>query len=160
MQKLLTLQEVSVLLEVKPSTIYQWTHQGFIPHVKLGRLLRFKEADIVNWIEKRSAAGRATRKLPTAELGVWPSAYIYIVRFSGLLCCALYNNCQNSLLRRALQPNRIVTWKIKREHQWDRQSATWESRRSGILSSSLPPSDGQPLILVYDITTCGVAGRI
>ncbi|MCH7946475.1 MAG: helix-turn-helix domain-containing protein [candidate division Zixibacteria bacterium] len=70
MKKLLTLQEVSELLEVKPSTIYQWTHQGFIPHVKLGRLLRFKEADIVNWIEKRSAAGRATRKLPTAELGL------------------------------------------------------------------------------------------
>ena len=68
--KLLNVQEIAVLIGVKPSTIYQWTHQGFIPHVKLGRLLRFKEADIVNWIEKRSTAGRATRKRPTAELGV------------------------------------------------------------------------------------------
>ena len=160
MQKLLTLQEVSDLLEFKSSTIYQWTHQGFIPHVKLGRLLRFKETDIVNWIEKRSITGRTARKLPTAELGLWPATYIYIVRFSGLLCCSLHNNCKNSLPRRALQPNRILTWKIKREHQRDRQSGTCESRRSGTLWSSLPPSDGQSLILVYAIVTCGVAGRI
>jgi excisionase family DNA binding protein len=68
--RLLNVQEIAESLGVKPSTIYQWTHQGFIPHVKLGRLLRFKETDIVNWIEKRSAAGRATRKLPTVELGL------------------------------------------------------------------------------------------
>ena len=68
--RLLNVQEIAESLGVKPSTIYQWTHQGFIPHVKLGRLLRFKEADIVNWIEKRSIAGRAARKLPTAELGL------------------------------------------------------------------------------------------
>jgi excisionase family DNA binding protein len=38
MPKLLTPQEIAEYLGVKPSTIYQWTHQGFIPHVKLGKI--------------------------------------------------------------------------------------------------------------------------
>ena len=39
-QKLLTPDEVAELLSVKKSTIYQWTHEGFIPHVKLGQKVR------------------------------------------------------------------------------------------------------------------------
>jgi excisionase family DNA binding protein len=57
-------------LGVKPSTIYQWTHQGFIPHVKLGKLVRFREADVAKWIEKRSEKGRKTRSVDTRELGL------------------------------------------------------------------------------------------
>jgi len=36
--------------------------RGFIPHVKLGRLVRFREAAVVEWVEKRSQLGRATRR--------------------------------------------------------------------------------------------------
>jgi len=61
MDKLLTPQEIADCLGVKPSTIYQWTHQGFIPHIKLGRLLRFKEKDVGIWLEKRTAQGRIRR---------------------------------------------------------------------------------------------------
>jgi excisionase family DNA binding protein len=70
MPKLLTPQQIADYLGVKPSTIYQWTHQGFIPHVKLGRLVRFREADVAKWIEKRSEKGRKTRSVDTRELGL------------------------------------------------------------------------------------------
>ena len=49
------------LLGVKLSTIYQWTHIGFIPHFKLGRFVRFKESDVMEWLESKSVKGR-TRK--------------------------------------------------------------------------------------------------
>jgi len=70
MDKLLTPQEIANCLGVQPSTIYQWTHQGFIPHVKLGRLVRFREADVTKWITERSEAGRKSRKVDVRELGV------------------------------------------------------------------------------------------
>ena len=61
MNRLLTSDEVADLLGVQKSTIYQWTHEGFIPYVKLGRCVRFRTADIEKWVEKRAEAGRQTR---------------------------------------------------------------------------------------------------
>jgi excisionase family DNA binding protein len=43
MEKLLTARQVSELLEVKISTVYDWVYRGLIPYVKLGRLIRFKK---------------------------------------------------------------------------------------------------------------------
>ncbi len=62
MNQFLSPAEVAELLGVKKSTVYQWTHQGFIPHVKLGRLVRFREAEIMAWVEKRSIVGRNTKR--------------------------------------------------------------------------------------------------
>jgi excisionase family DNA binding protein len=59
---LLTAQQIAGYLGVPPSTIYKWTHEGFIPHVKLGRLVRFRLAEVERWVEKRSVAGRVTRR--------------------------------------------------------------------------------------------------
>ncbi|MGD8535282.1 MAG: helix-turn-helix domain-containing protein [Candidatus Aminicenantes bacterium] len=53
MIKLLTPEELSQILHVKISTIYQWTHMGTIPFVKIGKLIRFKEDDVKEWIDKR-----------------------------------------------------------------------------------------------------------
>ena len=61
MQKLLTVEEIADYLHVKPSTIYQWTHQGFIPHVKLGNRIRFRLRQVDRWIEKRANGGRPMR---------------------------------------------------------------------------------------------------
>jgi excisionase family DNA binding protein len=68
MPKLLTPQQIADYLGVKPSTIYQWTHQGFIPHVKLGRLVRFREKTVMEWIAKREDRGRKTRKLDSGRM--------------------------------------------------------------------------------------------
>ncbi len=67
MEKLLTPQQIAEVLGVKTSTIYQWTHQGFIPHVKLGRLVRFKETAVMKWVEERSNNGRKTRRVDIGE---------------------------------------------------------------------------------------------
>lgn len=49
--KLLTVKEISELLQAKPSTIYAWAEQGIIPAIKINGLLRFDEGDILVWIE-------------------------------------------------------------------------------------------------------------
>ena len=62
MEKLLTPQEIAEVLGVQSSTIYQWTHQGYIPHVKIGKFVRFKEKDVEKWVEKKTSNGRENRK--------------------------------------------------------------------------------------------------
>lgn len=54
MEKLLTARQVSELLEVKISTVYDWVHRGVIPYVKLGRLLRFKKTEIFRWVDSHT----------------------------------------------------------------------------------------------------------
>jgi len=62
MDKLLTPQEIAEVLGVQPSTIYQWTHQGYIPHVKIGKFVRFKEKDVEEWIERKGNNGNVNRR--------------------------------------------------------------------------------------------------
>ncbi len=63
MDQLMTPEQIAEKLGVKLSTVYNWTHIGFIPYTKLGRLLRFRERDIDKWLDKKSDGGRSTRKL-------------------------------------------------------------------------------------------------
>ena len=57
----LTLAELCAWLKGPPATVYDWVHKRFIPHVKLGRLLRFERAAIATWLAERERASR-TRK--------------------------------------------------------------------------------------------------
>jgi excisionase family DNA binding protein len=50
---LLTITEVADRLNVKPSTLYAWVGTGQIPHLKLGRLLRFDRDEINAWLQER-----------------------------------------------------------------------------------------------------------
>lgn len=59
-KELLTTTEVAKWLKVAESTIRKWVHYGFIPYVKLGRAVRFREKDIEVWIEERTEKGRAS----------------------------------------------------------------------------------------------------
>jgi excisionase family DNA binding protein len=55
MDKLLSMEELAEILGVTKATIYSWTSQNKIPHIKLSkRLLKFREKDIVDWISKRA----------------------------------------------------------------------------------------------------------
>ena len=60
MEPLLTVDEIAKYLKVRPSTVYQWKHQGFIPHIKLGNLVRFRISQVEKWLEARTAIGRHT----------------------------------------------------------------------------------------------------
>ncbi len=61
MDKLLSVHEASELLGVKVSTLYSWIHQGFVPHVKLGRLVKFSATDLTRWVEEKKHEGRIER---------------------------------------------------------------------------------------------------
>jgi excisionase family DNA binding protein len=58
-QRLLTVEEMSELLRVPRSWLYARTRQtgpGTIPKVKVGRYVRFIEADVFEWLKKLNAA--------------------------------------------------------------------------------------------------------
>lgn len=63
MDRLLTVDDLAAWLQVKPRTIYQWVHEGYIPVIKLGALVRFDQASILAWLKKREAAGRSRQKI-------------------------------------------------------------------------------------------------
>uniref|UniRef100_A0A7V3RH52 DNA-binding protein n=1 Tax=candidate division WOR-3 bacterium TaxID=2052148 RepID=A0A7V3RH52_UNCW3 len=51
--KLIDIQTLSALLSVKTKTIYDWVHKAYIPYIKVGRLIRFDENEIKQWLEKK-----------------------------------------------------------------------------------------------------------
>ena len=50
--RLLSVEEAAKRLNLRPTTLYAWVHQGRIGHVKLGRALRFREQDIEECIQR------------------------------------------------------------------------------------------------------------
>jgi excisionase family DNA binding protein len=60
MERLLDTAAIAEQLGMSVSTIRKWVHYGFIPHIKLGRAVRFREKDIETWIEERTEKGRAS----------------------------------------------------------------------------------------------------
>lgn len=63
MEKLLTIQQLSELIQVSPKTIYQWTHIGFVPFYKFPKGIRFREKDINDWLNKKRQNGRSLYKI-------------------------------------------------------------------------------------------------
>jgi excisionase family DNA binding protein len=48
---LLTIKELSVWLNIKPSTLYLWAAQGKIPCQKIHGLIRFDRQKIEDWLD-------------------------------------------------------------------------------------------------------------
>ncbi len=63
MDRFLTADDLAAWLQVKPRTIYQWVHEGYIPVIKLGALVRFDQASVTAWVRKREAPGRAKQRV-------------------------------------------------------------------------------------------------
>jgi excisionase family DNA binding protein len=70
MDQLMTPKELSEKLQIKLSTVYKWVHYKYVPYVKMGDLIRFKEIKIEEWVDKRSWRGRFSYKtdMPTSSL--------------------------------------------------------------------------------------------
>jgi excisionase family DNA binding protein len=49
--KIITVNELSDLLRVRPKTLYSWVELGKIPHIKFNGCLRFDFAEIQKWVE-------------------------------------------------------------------------------------------------------------
>lgn len=52
-EKFFTTEQVANLLQVHPFTILKFIKQGKLKGVKLGRVYRIKESDVVNFLEER-----------------------------------------------------------------------------------------------------------
>lgn len=53
-----TVKEVAAYLNVKESTIRHWVHTDYIPRVKFRGAVRFRQTDIVEWLNRCSTIGR------------------------------------------------------------------------------------------------------
>jgi excisionase family DNA binding protein len=62
-ERLLTVEQLAGWLQVKPRTIYQWVHEEYIPVVKLGTCVRFRQGSVAEWIAKCEQPGRRRRAL-------------------------------------------------------------------------------------------------
>ncbi len=54
MEKLLDPKELAAKLNVPLSWIYAETRKKTIPMLKIGKYCRFREADVLEWLEKRN----------------------------------------------------------------------------------------------------------
>jgi excisionase family DNA binding protein len=57
MKQYLHIAALAEHLRIKRSTLYSWAEQGTIPHVKLGRLLRFDPDEIEAWLQDHRREG-------------------------------------------------------------------------------------------------------
>ena len=53
LEQLLTTRALADLLGFAPGTIIDWAERGELPSFKVGGRLRFRESEILDWIEKR-----------------------------------------------------------------------------------------------------------
>lgn len=57
MKQYLNIVALVECLGIKRSTLYGWVEQGTIPHLKLGRLLRFDPEEIEAWLQDHRRQG-------------------------------------------------------------------------------------------------------
>ena len=55
MKKYISVKDLAEYISMKPSTIYGWVHEGYIPHYKIGGGVRFNIEEIERWIKKKKA---------------------------------------------------------------------------------------------------------
>lgn len=48
--RLLVAEEVAEMLRVRPATVLDWARRGAIPHLRVGRSVRFSEPELRRWI--------------------------------------------------------------------------------------------------------------
>ena len=63
----LTVAELSATTKIAKSTLYDWVHEGFIPHIKIGGCVRFRASQVQAWLEQHAKPGRR-QSVPAVEL--------------------------------------------------------------------------------------------
>lgn len=65
--RLLTAADVAELLSVPVSWVREHTRSGLIPHVQLGRYVRYRQETVVSWIGQQEAGAfrRHRPQIPT-----------------------------------------------------------------------------------------------
>jgi excisionase family DNA binding protein len=57
MEELFTLQEVAIKLKLSTNTLYRYVEKGIIQHQKIGRKIRFTNANINDFLTQRNVKG-------------------------------------------------------------------------------------------------------
>ncbi len=60
--RLLTADEVAAMLSVPTRWVREHTRSGFLPHVSLGRYVRYRRTSLLAWVEAQEAGGAAWQK--------------------------------------------------------------------------------------------------
>ncbi|MCC5808701.1 MAG: helix-turn-helix domain-containing protein [Opitutales bacterium] len=58
----LSVDEIAEYLGVQPDTVYKWVRRMGMPAHKVGRLLKFKAAEIDDWVRSGGSADKAGAK--------------------------------------------------------------------------------------------------
>jgi excisionase family DNA binding protein len=59
-EPLLRPEAVARLLACSPKTVYAWAASGLLPSVRLGRLVRFRPAEVWRFVEAHTEAGEGS----------------------------------------------------------------------------------------------------
>ena len=59
MSDVLNIDEACEYLKLARSTIYRFTRAGIIPHIRIGRSLRFKKEVLDEWLRRQAEEGIA-----------------------------------------------------------------------------------------------------
>jgi excisionase family DNA binding protein len=68
----LTIDEAAALIRVPKSWLYERTRTNTVPHVKLGKYLRFDQEEFLTWARqfRRDGRGRPARARAQAAVGL------------------------------------------------------------------------------------------
>ncbi|MCK5832330.1 helix-turn-helix domain-containing protein [bacterium] len=61
--EIMTVQDVSKYLKLKPQTIYKWAREGQIPAAKFGKEWRFRRSLIDKWLDAQFTESPAVKEL-------------------------------------------------------------------------------------------------
>jgi excisionase family DNA binding protein len=63
LERIRSVRQIAEKLLVAESTLYEWCETGYIPHIRVGRLIRFDEGAIEKWLEQRACPSRQRRRI-------------------------------------------------------------------------------------------------
>ena len=66
-EKFLTTEQAANILQVHPFTILKYIKEGKLKGIKLGRVYRIQESDMVQFLEDRSAGGKKVEVIEAKE---------------------------------------------------------------------------------------------
>jgi len=58
----LKIGEVSKILKVPVGTLHRWKKERGLPAIKVGKALRFKKSDVLEWFESHSINGKKEKR--------------------------------------------------------------------------------------------------
>jgi excisionase family DNA binding protein len=62
-----TVAELCSATKISKSTIYEWVHEEYIPHIKVGGCVRFRPSEVQAWLQQHAKPGRL-RRVPAIEV--------------------------------------------------------------------------------------------